>query len=494
MRPSNLTSTGQSIAWYTRHAPDAAALIEDGSPITWRTLAADLVHCVRALKATAIGPGSLVGLQISRRYQHLLLLLGCELAGAAATTLGAEDFSDPDAVMRHCDLVLTDEPTDFTGPPKMIVIPPDWLARLKLSPVRTEHLSLLEREIEPDQVVRIVRTSGTTGRPKAMPMTHATQQLRVVRTAGRFAHHILSNPRMLCPYGLSIGTVYVRVLLCLQHGGTVFFAAGSQIDDLIAAGVVNFGTLSLGDAEGVVQRAGTPRAGPKMQLEVFGATVAPALRQQIRERLNADLTNKYASNETNPIAVIGDDNIGTLYPGVELRIVDEAGRDVPDGETGLVRVKTETMVHGYFNDPARTEASFIDGWYQTADVGRIPAPGRVVLLGRADDMLNIGGVKIAPAGFEARLKLIDGISDAVVISVMNENAVGILLVAAEHEQDDPTARLKARIVEVATDYSPRFEIMMSRRFPRTDTGKVRRHEVEAEYRQSLSVASRVTAR
>jgi len=433
--------------------------------------------------ATKVGPGTLVGLSISSRYHQLLLLLGCELAGAAATSLVPDDFTDRDTIIRHCDLVLTDEATDFTGPPKTIVIPPGWLTHLKLSPARAEHLSLLEREIEPEQVVRIVRTSGTTGRRKAMPMTHETQQLRVVRTIGRFALDILANPRLLCPYSLAVGTVYVRVLVCLQNGGTVFLTGENEIDKYIAAGTVNFATFSLGDIEWVVQRAVAPRAGLKMQIEVFGGTVSPQLRQQIRERLNADITNKYALNETNPIAVIGDDNVGTLYPGVELRIVDEAGRDKPDGEAGLIRVKTETMVHGYFNEPALTEACFIDGWFQTADIGLIPSAGKVILLGRADDMLNIGGVKIAPSGFEARLKLIDGISDGVVMSIVNENGVGILLVAVELKHERPVAELRAEIGAVASEYVQRFEIMIALRFPRTETRKVKRHEIEAEYRQ-----------
>jgi acyl-CoA synthetase (AMP-forming)/AMP-acid ligase II len=140
MQLPDLTSTGPYIAWYARHAPETPALIEDGSPIVYRDLAADLVHCVRAFKATKVGPGTLVGLRISNRYHQLPLLPGCELAGATAASLVPDDFSDRDTVIRYRDLILTDEATGFTGPPKTIVIPPDWLTRLKRSPVPAEHL------------------------------------------------------------------------------------------------------------------------------------------------------------------------------------------------------------------------------------------------------------------------------------------------------------------------------------------------------------------
>jgi acyl-coenzyme A synthetase/AMP-(fatty) acid ligase len=483
MQRPDLSSTGQYIVWYARDAPEAIAIAGEGSNITYQRLAVDLVHCVRALKATAVGPRSLVGLHIARHYQKLLLLLACEIAGATAVSLTSGDFADGDDVVPHCDLILTDAAPSSSGPPKTIAVPPDWLARLSLSAVRAEHLSPLEREIPPDQIVRVVRTSGTTGRRKAMPMSHATQQLRVVRTIGRVADDILPHPRMVCLYDLGVGTVYVRVLGVLQHGGTVFHTALAHVPALIAAGAVNYGTFSLTDIERLVQSASPPPAGHKMHVEVFGATVALRLREQIRRRLNARVTNKYASNETNPIAVIGDDNVGTLYPGVEVRIVDEAGRDLPHGEPGLIRVKTETMVHGYFNNPALTEASFIGGWYQTSDFGIMPEPGKLMLLGRADDMLNIGGVKIAPAPIEARVKLIGGIADAVVMSVASANDVGLLLVVVEVDGNPRPADLAEQISLVASDYVPAFEIMLSRRFPRTETGKVKRHELEAAYRQ-----------
>jgi acyl-coenzyme A synthetase/AMP-(fatty) acid ligase len=484
MQPPTLASTGQYVAWHARNAPETIAIAGDEAIVSYGRLAADLIHCLRAMRATAVGPGALVGIQVASRYMQLLLLLAVELAGATATSLTSGELAAGDDIVARCDLILTDSGPGSGGPPKTIALPENWLARLSLSPVRPEHLSALEQAIPPDQIVRVVRTSGTTGRRKAMPMTQATQELRIVRTIDRVAHDILPNPRMVCLYGLGVGTVYVRVLGVLRHGGTVFFTTVERVPELIATGAVNYGTFSLTDIERLVQGAASPPpSGHKLHVEVFGATVARGLREQIRERLNAQVTNKYALNETNPVAVIDDDKVGTLYPGVEVRIVDATGQDQPPGQPGLVRVRTETMVHGYFDDAALTAASFIDGWFQTSDLGMMPEPGKLVLLGRADDMLNIGGVKIAPGPIEARLKSIDGIADAVVITVPGPNEVGSLLVAIEVDGDAPPAGLTAQINVVASDYVPEFQIMLARRFPRTETGKIKRHELEAAYRR-----------
>jgi acyl-coenzyme A synthetase/AMP-(fatty) acid ligase len=490
MQRPNLSSTSRYVAWYARHTPETVAIVDSGSPVNWRNLAMGVIRCIMALKELGVGTGALVGLRMSERYPQLLLMLACEVAGATATSLTMDDLVNGGDIVRHCDFIFADGAPDSvrpaTLPGKLIAVTPDWVARLLAAPVHSGLLAILDREIPPEQIARIVRTSGTTGRPKAMPMTHATQQLRVVRTIDRVAGDILPNPRFLCLYGLAVGSVYVRVLGVLQHGGTVFFTVGEAVDSLIASGAVNYATFTLGDIERTVRHFGPASRRYKLHIEVFGATVAAPLRRQIRDRLNAQITNKYSANETNPIAVIGDDNVGTLYPGVEVRIIGPDGADAATGEPGLIRVRTETMVHGYFNDQALTEACFIDGWYQTSDIGAMPAPGRLVLLGRSDDMLNIGGVKVAPSPLEARLKQIKGVSDAVVMSITNANEVGILLAAAETGGASLTEDVARPMGAVLAEYRLPFEIMPMWVFPRTETGKIKRHEIEATYRQRCS--------
>jgi acyl-coenzyme A synthetase/AMP-(fatty) acid ligase len=484
MRRPDLSSTARYIAWYASHAPDATAIVDNGAHITYRDLATDLVRCVRALAAFGVRPSMLVGLQMLDRYPNVLLLLACEVTGATAMSLSEADLSSGDPIIRHCDVVLAAGVAVAADPARTIAIPTDFLAGLAASPVSEDHLSMLDRTIAPDQIVRIVRTSGTTGRPKAMPMSHATQQLRVIRNVERAAADILPNPRFLCLYGPRVGSIYVRLLGVLQHGGTVLFTVGEHAATLIAIGAVNYASFAVGDIERLLPRAMPPPAGHKLHLVVFGAAVTPRLRRWIGETLHARVANGYASNETTTIAVVDDDNVGTLCPGVAVRIVDPAGREVPRGEAGVIRVRSETMVHGYFNDPAMTAAAFIDGWFHTGDIGRMPEPGKLVVLGRADSMLNIGGVKVAPAPIEARMKSVEGVSDVVVMSVTGPYDGGVLLAAVEIGDAPPPLDAMQRIGAILSRYSGRFVIMPMRRFPRTDSGKIRRPEIEAAFHQS----------
>jgi acyl-coenzyme A synthetase/AMP-(fatty) acid ligase len=207
------------------------------------------------------------------------------------------------------------------------------------------------------------------------------------------------------------------------------------------------------------------------------------LRQQVRERLNANMLNQYASNEIYSIAQMDDDNVGTLYSGVEVRILDDNNKAVPPGQLGRIRVRSETMVHEYFRDPTLTEACFIDGWFQTTDIGHMPAADKLIVAGRADDILNVGGIKVPPAPIEERIRLIEGVNDAAVLSVENDNGVGMLLVAIE-TADPASFNQDEQISAIIMPYKRPFDLMAMPAFPRTDTAKVKRHEIAAEYQRA----------
>lgn len=475
-----LGSMSQYIAFHARHSADAPAIVEGDLFVSYRTFAADLVRCARAIEALGVRPDMIVGIENPRRYMHLLLLLACEAIGAATASL-PPDLNDD--IIRHCGIILASRAPAAEDLPRTEVIPSEWPAALAATVVSDEELTLLDREISPDSVARIVRTSGTTGKQKAMCVTLGNELLRARRCIDRVEQDILPNPRFLCLYSLAVSNVYWRALGVLQFGGTLLFTLGRHAGPLIASGAVNYAMFAVGDAERFVEVATPSPAGHVLRVEMFGAALTPRLRGLVRERLNARVANLYSTNETSPIAIVGDDGIGTLCPGVEARVVDSSGRNVPLGETGMIRVRSETMVQGYFDNPAITAAAFIDGWYVTNDIGFTPEPGKVVVLGRADDMLNIGGVKVPPAPIEEQVRLIEGVRDVIVLSVASANEVGNLVTAIEIDSDPLPEELTRRIGAIISKYVGKFEIMPLASFPRTESGKIKRPEIEAAFRQ-----------
>jgi acyl-coenzyme A synthetase/AMP-(fatty) acid ligase len=489
MKPPELTSSGHYIAWCASHAPGSIAIVREDSAVSYRRLARHLARTVAWLKRSGIGPGMLVGTHLSRRYSQLLIMLGCEVAGAAAVAL-ADTLSFDREILRHCDVLIsnaTPNLPDMPDLPRTIELSPDWLARLPSLPPDAM-ASLLERDIPPDEIVRVVRTSGTTGEPKAMPMTHKTWETRIDRVLDRLPPDILAAPRSLCLYNFNIGASYMRVLGVLRLGGVVYFASARNIASLVGAGAVNDAFITVGDVDNALKAGLRAPPGHKMHAEVFGSAVSLRLRQQVQAQLNANILNQYASNEIYSIAQMDDDNIGTLYPGVEVRILDDDGNDVPPGQLGRIRVRSETMVHEYFRDPKLTETCFIDGWFQTTDIGHAPAADKLIVAGRADDILNVGGIKVPPAPIEERIRRIEGVNDAAVLSVENDNGVGMLLVAIE-TADPANFNQDEQISAIIKPYKRPFDLMAMPAFPRTDTAKVKRHEIAAEYQRARGGSS-----
>jgi hypothetical protein len=132
-----------------------------------------------------------------------------------------------------------------------------------------------------------------------MAISHALQQRLVLRHMERQA----ANPPAvsLCLYNLGVRAVHVRVLGFLQHGGTVIFGRESYAGQLFAAGIVDHVALTLADAERIVSQAPRPPAGHRMHVELVGARVTPGLLALIRERLGAEVSTRYSSNETSMI-------------------------------------------------------------------------------------------------------------------------------------------------------------------------------------------------
>lgn len=483
--------TNASTAWHVaRHAienPRATAIVEGARQVNYSEFAADLVRVVAFLERQGVVPGTLVGVELLRgRYVHLLLLLACEVIGAATTYLVADASADNDPVLPHCGVLVARDTAGFVAPVKSIRIRDDFLPALRDEPQPSRPLDVLRRPIEPARVTRIVRTSGTTGRPKAIALTNQVAQRTIDALMRRIHPDVLPEMRFLCIYNFGLRGVYLKVLGTLQHGGTIILAAEKQVPRLISSGFINYLIMVVGDADRLVERCGPLSHGEGPEVDLIGARVSPRLRALIADRIGRRICLRYSSNETATIADAGEDDVNVLVEGAEARIVDRDDRDVPQGETGLILIRTRTMADGYFNDSVQTAASFVNGWFRTNDLGYIPEPGKLVVLGRADDMLNIGGMKVAPGPMEDMIKALHGVWDAVLIAPAGPTGVGRLVVAIECDGGRLRPGLDAEVRHIVAQSGCAFDLLSLPSFPRTETGKVRRSEIEAAFRRRFA--------
>jgi acyl-CoA synthetase (AMP-forming)/AMP-acid ligase II len=221
------------------------------------------------------------------------------------------------------------------------------------------------------------------------------------------------------------------------------------------------------------------------QLTQAGGAMTPDTRAWVRHAFpRADFFVMYGATEATarltvlpPHAGLAKDgSIGLPIPGVTLRIVDERGVDVPRGSSGHLIAHGDNISPGYLNDPARTAETFRDGWLWTGDLARQDDDGFTFLVGRAREMMKIGGRRASPRSVEDIVLRHPAVADVVVAGVddaLTGEAVGAAVVVRPGQVIEPDALRRFCRMHLPAWLVPRVVITLPG-LPRNENGKVQR--------------------
>ncbi len=480
----NFVSVCQHLVRAARLWPDRLAVIgADGNQLTAAGLVSAIVRYRLALEAIGVRAGMAVGLQSEDRTAHALIILACQALGAVTMSFSASDLRPGNRLVEGCDMVVFGDPEAVFEAPRRHRLTPAWLRAVQDIPVGEQDWACLERDMTAGEIIRISKTSGTSGQAKAMQVSAGAQMERIERDV---AQNVSSAElTFLSLYNFQVEGNFVRCCSVLMKGGVVRF---SSIDRLLADAAPdrqNYASLLLGDAERLVASIPSSWVRPDIfAVSVGGGRLPPRLRQALLSRLATDVQHRFSSNETGLIAMIGPDGVGTIVPGVEIAIRDEMGRTVADGERGLISVRSRAIVTGYLDNPAANARHFGEGWFHSNDWGFKPDAGGLVVLGRADDMLNIGGLKIPANLLEAQLREVEGVTEAALVTVASPFGVDHLAAMLEVRP----GMVPDAIVAAATALLQRHctcRLALSERLPRTETGKIRKAEIRDWFRKDM---------
>jgi acyl-coenzyme A synthetase/AMP-(fatty) acid ligase len=294
-------------------------------------------------------------------------------------------------------------------------------------------------------IVRIGKTSGTTGHPKFIGYTRDAlpSAVEIVPYLLKFDE---TRQNFIAFYPFIMMRTYSDTMSAFRFGATVIYSMGWEVAASIRKLPACHTFLLVGAAAALLSSEQF-RYGrlDSCSLCVGGGFVPNTLRARLRQSVTTDLQVAYSTNETRDITTDDGDGPGTLLPDVLVRIVDDSGRDMEPGQSGRVLVRTPRMASGYLWNDTETKAHFADGWFLTSDIGFMPQPGKLTLLGRADDMINLGGLKFAPHPIEEQIRAVDGVIDAVLIG--SQNAAGSDELRVFIERSDPALdrTMEARI-------------------------------------------------
>jgi len=422
MRPP--ASTAEIVEAIALREPQRPALWEESSQLTYGEFHAMVAQCALLMQRLGVRPGHRVAVAGPGIGVQLVVLLAAEGLGALTASFGAEDDVDAQSIFGHVDWV-------FAGRPQ--AVPPG----VRFHPIDAQFLDTVAQPLDSERPAwsaaayhapqRMSRTSGSSGRSKLMVLDRAAFEHWV--HIGRSRAGAGTQLRLLMLGPLAANVAYTRSSACLRRGGLLLVGHGRDIAQLAPNAVWG---LPLQLERLMAQLPDGYRAPHPVTVASVGGLLSAALRARVQAVFGGQISNRYGSNE---VGTICDDldarGVGLLSAGVDVRILDARGGDVPDGAEGVIAVRTPAIAQGYLDRPEETARSFRDGWFVTGDVGAIVGWRRLRLAGRHDDLVNIGGLKVPAWQIEDALERQPGIADCAVQAVHLEAAsvtVGVALV------------------------------------------------------------------
>ncbi|MER7700838.1 AMP-binding protein [Streptomyces sp. NPDC096095] len=375
---------------------------------------------------------------------------------------------------------------------------PDDLADDLLAAARAGNPAPATREPTAADIALISYTSGTSGTPKGAMNAHGNIMVNAERQ--RTGHPVPEGAAYfaLAPLFHITGMV-CQLAACLANAGTLVLAYRFEPGVVLDAFAAHRPAYTVGPSTAFMALAAHPDVTPDhfasfRVISSGGAPLPPALVERFRAGFGPYLRNGYGLTEcTAPCAsvppeheapvdpVSGTLSVGVPGPDTVVRILDEAGREVPFGQQGEIAVRGPQVVSGYWNLPEATAAAFPDGELRTGDIGFMDPAGWLYVVDRKKDMINASGFKVWPREVEDVLHTHPAVREAAVVGVPDPyrgetvRAYVSLRPGAAVEPGELGAYCEARLA--AYKYPREVEILAE--LPKTASGKILRRELRS---------------
>ncbi|MGV9669263.1 amino acid adenylation domain-containing protein [Gordonia sp. NPDC003504] len=422
-RPAAVPQTLDALLRHTDD-PDAVAVSDGATTLTRGHLDRASGALAWRLRDLGVGPGDVVAQQVPRSVEGVIATVAVARTGAAFVNIAPADPPSrrADLISRaHARVVVTrdGDTSRAVGIPTVAVdtSDPDGGDRPAFTPedrARPLHL---------DDLAYLTFTSGTTGAPKGVHLTHRGLSAWAGDVVSRL--RVSAADRVLHTYAPGFDAHLMGLVPVLMAGAAIQICPVDVVGGAELADVVT--------TTGVTVLLTTPSV-----LATLDATAIPQVRhigvggEALAPRLVADwsagrtLSNEYGPTETT-VAVSSAEyrsasgpvvTIGAPMPGVGAAILDDTLHAVPDYTIGELYLSGDGLARGYLDDPAATASAFVAGGdgrrrYRTGDLVHRRADGSLVIHGRRDDQLKVRGIRIEPAEIESALAAVPGVAAAV---------------------------------------------------------------------------------
>jgi len=479
---AGIPSFYQDLVAHARLEPGRTAVALEGLDISYARFTRDIEAVTRQLAREGLAAGTRVIVKVWPSYQHWLTLIALMRLGMPTVSIGREDASAVKAGACIC-AKDSDAPPDV----RRIEFNDEWL-----QPGAADAPPLEEPRHAVDAPCRFILSSGTTGNPKAVVITFG--QLRARYMLYATLGHLHAGSRLMSMMTATAVGGFTSPLGAWFRGGTTILEDVGKQRNNAALVRAHRPTVLIGSPAqlgGLLKEwpPGQPVC-PQLDVHTGGSALPEQMSHQFRLRISPRLTSRYGSTETAHVAVVNAADaagrpgfVGYPPPWVQIQVVDDHGNVLPAGETGQVRSRVAAMSEGYFEDDRATAEHFIDGWFYPGDLGTLDAHGGLTVLGRAKELLNLGGVKISPDRVDEALAGTPGVKDLASFGLAQDGTerLWVALVAT------PEFELAALLAEFRKKFPGLKDpfVFKMNEIPRTEIGKPMRAQLKEKLRAGL---------
>lgn len=348
---------------------------------------------------------------------------------------------------------------------------------------RSRSEDYLMPEILQDNLAVILYTSGTTGDPKGVMLTHqnlyfSAESSAALNTEGR------GTTLGVLPLAHVFGFTVSNISYILGNSIVVF--AKFEPEEVFRAieryRVRNFSTVPTMIHAMVMNQTSKSYDLSSLQSVTSGSAPLPVpLLETFREKFKAEVYEGYGLSEASPVVTahrrgqpVKSGSVGKPLPGVQIQIVNSNGDTVPTGEVGELIVRGPNIMPGYYKNEAATESTLKNGWLFTGDMGMVDSDGYLYIVDRKKDLIIRGGFNVYPRDLEELLAAHNAVLETAVIGVPSER-MGEEIIAFVVKRSDQEIS-EQELIQYCQDRLALFKtprrIVFTDRLPRNGVGKI----------------------
>jgi acyl-CoA synthetase (AMP-forming)/AMP-acid ligase II len=493
------------LAHHAERTPERAITFFEGRATTYSQMATEAMALAAGLYERGVRPGEVVGLLSYNNPEFLETVFAANYLGAIVMPINWR-LAAPEVryILEHsearalvCDEALVDLADDATKDPdssllKVCIAPDARAGWTPLANLRSGSANVDRFPVEADDTHRLMYTSGTTGRPKGVMITHANLAWKNLAHLVEFGFNS-DDLGLACGPLYHVGALDLTTTTLIAAGATTIvhraFDAAAVVDEIERSKVTTV-WLAPAMVNAIMALPGIEsRDLSSVRVIINGGEKMPIpLIERIQRTFpSAWFADAYGLTETvsgdtfldreNLITKLG--SVGRPCVYVELEVWDERGHPVLAGERGEIVLRGPKVFKGYWRDTEATDRAFAGGWFHTGDIGVVDEDGYLFIVDRLKDMIVSGGENIAGSEVERVLYEHDAVLEAAVVGRPDERwgEVPVAFVVLRAGESVTADQLIAHCASHLAKYKVPKDVTFIEALPRNPSGKVLKREL-----------------